>query len=133
MKIRRFWTFLLVCVLMFGCSAISIKAVDTTDDNMPILRVAGKLNQSIPANSTVTMAEGFYLTTGDSIKYDCTYTPKSSSVDFGYIAPNGLFYSLNSTSGSINKSIIVGQTGQFTLAIRNNESYAVIVTGTVRY
>lgn len=118
---------------MFGCSAISIKAVDTTDDNMPILRVAGKLNQSIPANSTVTMAEGFYLTTGDSIKYDCTYTPKSSSVDFGYIAPNGLFYSLNSTSGSINKSIIVGQTGQFTLAIRNNESYAVTVTGTVRY
>ena len=64
---------------------------------------------------------------------NCTYTPKSASVDFGFIAPDGLFYSLNSTSGSIDKSIKVNQTGAYTLAIRNNENYAVTVSGTVKY
>lgn len=89
------------------------------------------MNNSFPAKLISPITQPFSAAKGDTIKYDCTYTPKSASVDFGFIAPDGLFYSLNSTSGSINKSIEVSQTGQFTLAI--NESYAVTVTGTVKY
>lgn len=73
------------------------------------------------------------MAAGDTISYNCTYTPKSASVDFGFIAPNGLFYSIKCTSGSVNESIEVNQTGQYTLAIRNNASYTVTVTGTVKY
>ena len=91
------------------------------------------MNNSFPAKLISPITQPFSAAKGDTIKYDCTYTPKSASMDFGYIAPNGLFYSIKCTSGSINKSIEVGQTGQFTLAIRNNGDYVVTVTGTVRY
>ncbi len=122
-------------MLLFGYSFISVEAadVDAPASNSVILRVSGRLNYSLPADGITLITQPFSAAKGDTIKYDCTYTPKSASVDFGFIAPDGLFYSLNSTSGSINKSIEVSQTGQFTLAIRNNESYAVTVTGTVRY
>lgn len=133
MKLRRFWTTLLTAILVLGCITVPVGATEIPDSDMPILRVSGRLDQSIPAKSTVTMADGFYLTSGDTIKYNCTYTPKSASVDFGYIAPDGRFYFLNRTSGSINETIEVSQTGQYTLAIRNNENYDVTVTGTVKY
>lgn len=133
MRRKRLITALLACMLLFSCSFIPVAAAEAPSSNIVMPRVSGRLNHSFPANLITLITEPFTLTKGDTIKYDCTYTPKSASMDFGYIAPNGLFYSLNSTSGSINKSIEVGQTGQFTLAIRNNESYAVTVTGTVRY
>lgn len=122
-------------MLLFGCSFISVEAadVDAPASNSVISRVSGRLNYSLPSDGITLITQPFSAAKGDTIKYDCTYTPKSASVDFGFIAPDGLFYSLNSTSGSINKSIEVSQTGQFTLAIRNNESYAVTVTGTVKY
>lgn len=122
-------------MLLFGCSFISVEAadVDTPASNSVISRVSGRLNYSLPADGITLITQPFSAAKGDTIKYDCTYTPKFASVDFGFIAPDGLFYSLNSTSGSINQSFEVSQTGQFTLAIRNNESYVVTVTGTVRY
>ena len=133
MKFKRFWSILLSCILVLSCIAVPVGAVEAPTNNMPILRVSGRINQTISANSIASMSDSFSLDVGDIVKYDCTYTPKSASVDFGVIAPDGLFYSLNSTSGSINKSISVTQRGQYTLAIRNNASYAVTVTGTVKY
>lgn len=123
----------LSCMLLFSWSLVSAGAAETPGSDIVMPRVAGNLNNSFPAKLISPITQPFSAAKGDTIKYDCTYTPKSASVDFGFIAPDGLFYSLNSTSGSINKSIEVSQTGQFTLAIRNNESYAVTVTGTVRY
>ncbi len=133
MRRKQLISALLACMLVFSCSFIPATAVEAYSTDIVMPRVVGQLNHSISAGGITPVGQSFSAAKGDTIKYDCTYTPKSASVDFGYIAPNGLFYSLNSTSGSINKSIIVGQTGQFTLAIRNNESYAVTVTGTIRY
>lgn len=96
-------------------------------------RVAGRLNHSIPAKSRIDLTMWFSMEEGDLITFNCTYTNASASVDFGFIAPDGLFYYVNSTSGSINQTIEVTQTGQYMLAIRNNASYAVTVTGTVKY
>lgn len=122
-------------MLLFGCSFISVEAadVDAPASNSVISRVSGRLNYSLPSDGITLITQPFSAAKGDTIKYDCTYTPKSSSVDFGYIDSNNAFHYLNCTSGSINNSIEIGQTGQFTLAIRNNESYAVTVTGTVKY
>lgn len=97
---------------------------------MPL--ATGRLDHRLPANLITPISQPISFEKGETIAYNCTYTPKSASVDFGYIAPDGLFYSLNSTNGSFNQSFKVSQTGQYTLAIRSNESCAVTVTGTVR-
>lgn len=133
MRRNKFLSVVAVCILVLNCLFISVAAVEAPDNDSPILRVSEHISQTISAKTTAIMDEGFSLEKGDTVSYNCTYTPKSASVDFGYVAPDGLFYSLNSTSGSINKSIRVNQTGEYMLAIRNNENYAVTVSGTVKY
>lgn len=130
---KRIISAFLACMLLFSCSLIPTIAIETPDNSIIMPRVSGRLNYTFAANATTFVGESFSAAKGDTIKYDCTYIPKSASVDFGFIAPDGLFYSIKCTSGSINKSIELSQTGQHTLAIRNNEDYAVTVTGTVKY
>lgn len=130
---KRLCSMLLLCALVLGCSAMPVSAANIPDGDLIMPLASGSIHYTLPKNSVVPIDVEFYLSSGETVSYDCTYTPKSASVDFGFIAPDGLFYSLNSTSGSIDKSIKVNQTGSYTLVIRNNENYAVTVSGTVRY
>ncbi len=128
---KRLISALLACMLLFSCSLVSTAAV-AMNSEIVMPRAAGRLDHTIFPGIT-PFGQEFSLEVGDTIKYTCTYTPKSASVDFGVIAPDGLFYALKCTSGSIDKSLKVDQLGQYQLAIRNNESYNVTVTGTVKY
>jgi len=62
-----------------------------------------------------------------------SYSPFSASVDFGVIAPDGLFYGLNTTTGSFDKAIKVNQRGHYYFAVRNNSSETISVSGYVNY
>ena len=133
MRRRGLITAFLACMLLFSCSLIPATATETPSNNIVMPRVSGRLDHSLPAKLITPITQPFFAAKGDTIKYDCTYMPKSAKIDFGYIASDGLFYSIQCTSGSLNKSIELDVAGQYTLAIRNNENYAVTVTGTVRY
>lgn len=133
MRYKRFISIFLTCMFLFSYSLTPMAAVEISNGDMIMPRVSGSLDHTLPAKTITPIDQQFTLDAGDIIKYDCTYTPKSASLDFGFIAPDGLFYSINCTTGSINKSIEVSQTGYFRLAIRNNASYSVTVTGTVKY
>ena len=54
-------------------------------------------------------------------------------MDFGLVAPNGVYYYFTITNGSIDKTIEVPENGDYILRIRNNENFAVDVTGFVNY
>lgn len=123
----------LSCMLLLSWSLVPTGAAEIPGSDIIMPRVAGSLNNSFPAKLISPITQPFSAAKGDTIKYDCTYTPKSASLDFGYIDSDNVFHYLNYTSGSINQSFEIARTGQYTLAIRNNESYAVTVTGTVRY
>ncbi len=132
MKHNRLAVALLAFMLLFSCSFVPASAnAPGGDIAMPL--ATGRLEHKLPANLITPISQPISFEKGETIAYNCTYTPKAASLDFGYIDSNNVFHYLNCISGSINKSIEIGQTGQFTLAIRNNESYAVTVTGTVRY
>lgn len=136
MKTRRFFGLLISCLFVLGCLAAPARAVVISDSEVQevITRATGQFEETIPAQSIMPLgADSVPLDSGEVISYNCTYTPKSASLDFGFIAPDGYFYSINCTSGSINKSIRVSQRGSYTLAIRNNSDSTVTVTGTVNY
>lgn len=97
-----------------------------------IMRATGRIEESIPGNAIMTLAE-VSLDNGETVTYDCSYTPRDASVKFGYIAPDGLFYGLSGSKGSYNKSIRVNQRGSYTLAIWNKSDTTVTVSGTVNY
>lgn len=133
MKFRRILAALLVCAAVFSCTIAPAGAAEVPETGTSISRVSGSIRSIVPKNNLVFAGDWFYLSRGDLIKFDCTYSPASASMDFGVIAPDGLFYPVNTTSGSFNESIWASQSGQYMLAIRNNEDYDVTVTGTVKY
>ncbi len=54
-------------------------------------------------------------------------------MDFGVIASDGKFYSINVKGGSINQTLGIRQAGSYAVAIRNNSSQTVRVIGFVEY
>lgn len=135
MMAKRFSSLLLSCLFVLGCLAAPARAAAVSDSEVEtvIMRATGQFETTIPANSIYPVCDSFILDSGDTVSYDCTYTPRDASVKFGYIAPDGLFYGLSGSRGSINKGIRVNQRGIYTLAIWNKSDETMTVKGTVNY
>ena len=97
------------------------------------VRATGKFDFEVPGNTAKKASSSFPLETGEVVTIKATYSPFSASVDFGLIAPDGLFYGLSAKNGSFDKAIEVNQRGYYTLAVRNNSSDKIHVSGHVNY
>lgn len=135
MKIRRLFCLLLSCVLVVGCFTASAAAVVSSELDVVnvIARATGQFKETIPANTVLHLGDSISLDKGETVSYDCSYTPRDANVQFGYIGVDGLFYGLSGYKGSIDKGIRVNQRGSYTLAIVNDSDEAVTVWGTVNY
>ena len=87
----------------------------------------------VPAGETNKSSSKVSLDVGDTVTFDCVYSPASANVNYGVIAPDGRFYSLNTSSGRLNRAIRVSQRGLYSLAVRNNSATAISVSGFVNY
>lgn len=134
MKTKQFFSLLLSFLLVAGCLAIPAGAVMASDSGTKsvVMRATGRIDTSIPGNTIMTFGE-FSLDSGETVTFDCTYTPRPASVKFGYIGPDGYFYGLSGSNGSIYKGIRVSEPGSYTLAIWNKSDETVTVKGTVNY
>ena len=110
---------------------IDVSKVEVLEESS--IRATGSLNSDIPANTVAVSDIKFSLEVGETVTINCSYSPASANMDFGVIAPDGYFYSLNVKGGSINQSIRVSQSGSYAVAVRNNSSYTVSVVGFVTY
>lgn len=90
-------------------------------------------SMSIPAKSQVLANSSFSLAAWETVTIKASYSPFSASVDYGIVAPDGIFYCYNSTNGSMDNSIQVSESGEYTLQIRNNSNVAIDVSGFVNY
>ena len=135
MKIKKIFCLMLVLVTMVSYFSVSAAAVEVTpfNDDFLEVRATGKFTMEVPANSAVKADSSFPLEVGEVVTIKATYTPFTASVDFGVIAPDGLFYGLNTTTGSFDKAIEVSQRGHYYLAVRNNSSEKISVSGYVNY
>lgn len=141
----------LVCIATVCCFGVTALASDsavlleTLEHSVPDMiepanptsgigsKAYGSIGATISANRAKAVREDLFLNAGETVTFDCTYSPTTASMDFGLIAPDGYFYYINVTSGSINKTIQVEERGTYTVAIMNNSSSSVTVTGTVQY
>lgn len=130
---KRLRALLLTCILILSCAVVPVGAVESSAGKEVIARTTGQLNHTISANTLAFVSDRISLDKDESIRYNCTYTSKSASVDFGYVDANNAFYYLNCTSGSIYKSLKIRESGEYRIAIRNNASYDITVTGNIRY
>ena len=120
---------------MLPANAAEIQAVtmELPLDDLVTPRATGSFNWTIPAKTKVKGDTVFPLAAGETVTIKASYSPFSASVDFGIIAPDGNFYGFNITSGSIDKTIRVNESGDYILQIRNNSSTEIEVSGFVNY
>lgn len=135
MKMKKTFFLMLVLIALVSCFGLSAVAADAdlSAGNFLEMRATGKFDMEVPANSAVKADSSFPLEVGEVVTIKATYTPFTASVDFGVIAPDGLFYGLNTTTGSFDKAIKVSQRGHYYLAVRNNSSEKISVSGYANY
>lgn len=135
MRLKRLFCVLLVCVMTASGFCINVNAMEETKPgvDMIVTRASGKFNMDVKANTAVRASTSFPLDVGETVTIKASYSPFSADVDFGVIAPDGLFYSVNVTDGSVDWSLEVNQRGNYTLAVRNNSFFAINVSGYVNY
>lgn len=135
MRKRNVFCVLLLCLVLLGSLTVNASAVSVNDETQTfsMARASGQFSVDIPGNSFFTANSSFSLDAGESLTIDATYSPWYASVDFGLIAPDGLFYPVRAQSGSIYKTIEISTRGNYTFAIRNNSSVEISVSGFVKY
>lgn len=130
MRGKRFFSVILACTILLGGLCINVGASDIADIET---RATGRFSMDIPANTKVKASSSFPLEAGEVVTIKASYTPFSASVDFGLLTPNGAFLYVNVTDGSVDQEIEVDQRGSYTLAVRNNSSKEISVSGFVNY
>lgn len=154
MKLKKILQLVVVCAVAVGSLSVTVNAEATAGDyviqmedmscelidltrieelDKSITRATNSINCNVPANKTAVSDIKLPLEVGEIVTINCSYSPASASMDFGVIAPDGYFYFLSAKEGSINRSIVVSQRGDYSVAIRNNSSHAVTVVGFVTY
>ena len=134
MKLRKIVTSLLMLVVTVSCCKVSTYAAELPDQRaFSFMRATGHFDMEVPGNSTVKADKEFPLEIGETVAINAVYSPQTASVDFGLLAPDGLFYSLNATDGSFDEVIAVDQRGNYTLVVRNSSDYSINVSGYVNY
>lgn len=140
MRIKKLFCMVLACLLVVGSVSVPVDAAETEviipeSNMMPLLvsRATGSFSMTIPARTKFSANTSFPLTVGETVTIKASYAPFAASVDFGLVAPNGVYYFFNITNGSIDKTIQVSMSGDYILRIRNNSNFEVKVTGFVNY
>lgn len=144
-------TVLMVCVLVVNCVggafAVSVDAVNIKDmkskstcfESVDMVmegstaRATEQIDLNISAGSNVKNTTEYQLEKDEIVTINCTYSPKTAAIDFGLIAPDGVFYYMAGSDGSCRQSIQVDQSGAYHFAICNNSSTTVTVLGFVYY
>lgn len=133
MKGKKILVLVLACMMLLGCLGVSTTAAQLEGTGDVGVMATDRFNLTILANKTAYAGDNFSLAAGEVVTIKATYSPFNASVDFGLIAPNGLFYGLSGSNGMFDESIQVSQTGLYTLAIRNRSSVSITVSGHVNY
>lgn len=140
MRMLRMTCMVLAFVLLLGSISIPAHAAEieiatpkTFSMDFANTRATGSFDMTVPAKTKVLANSSFPLAAGETVTIKASYAPFSASVDFGLVAPSGVFYYFNVTGGSIDKTMQVSENGNYILQVRNNSSGEVDVSGYVNY
>ena len=136
--------FLLANCLVFRTSASEIESLSISDLQHERIeeitsnilgvtpRASVRFEADIEENSISAMKNvKFPLEANETVTINASYSPSSSSMDFGLVTSDGYFYYINVDNGNINKTIRVEERGNYMLAVRNNSDDTVSVVGYV--
>jgi len=96
-------------------------------------RTTFTIKVTVAANGTAIMEDALLLTKGETVTFDCSYSPKDADLDIGLMSSNGRFYYSNGSDGFFDGRVKIENSGEYHLAIRNNSSFRSVVNGFLIY
>lgn len=127
----------MICAMAVNGFSLPVSAANVEPDfgtfSLDVARATNRFSMTVSANKLKRADSSFSLSAGEVVTINASYTPASASVDFGLIDSDGVFHYINVKSGSINQGITVDKNGQYTLAVCNNSSSEIAVSGFVDY
>ena len=140
MRLNKMVAMFLASILIIGTVAIPVSAVEagmeTSENNLinfVVTRATSPFNLSIPARSRALADSSFPMAAGETVTIKASYAPFEASVYFGLVDEDGVFHYFSVTGGSADGTILIEESGRYTLQIRNNSSFEVEVSGFVKY
>ncbi len=140
MRMKRISCMVFICMLAIYVICIPANAAETdhiplqnTSINVVAPRATESFHITIGARKTLSAQTSFPLAAWETVTIKASYSPYSASVDFGLVDSDGTFYYYNISDGSIDKTIQVDESGDYTLQVRNNSNVEVEVSGFVNY
>ncbi len=140
MRMKRITCMVLACILAVGVISVPANAVETESIapekfamNLVSPRATESFNITVAAKKAAKADTSFPLAAGETVTIKASYSPFSASVDFGLVDSDGVFHYFNITDGSIDKTLRVSESGDYTFQVRNNSSTAIEVSGFVNY
>ena len=138
------WLKKVVCIVLscfFAVGTITLPAnaeeetavLSETEFDLAIPLATNSFSMTVAAESLVAANSSFSLMVGETVTIKASYAPFTASVDFGLLDSDGVFHYFNVTNGSIDKTIEISTSGQYTLVVRNNSTDEVKVSGFVNY
>lgn len=123
-------------VLLLSCFSGGVQATERRLDQsyritFAFRRATNQFELTIPPKTTAGADTSFSLAAGETVTINASYAPESADMDFGLMDSDGVFHYTNVTDGSIHEDVQIKNWGDYTLAIRNNSSYTVKVSGFV--
>lgn len=96
-------------------------------------RATKRIEWNIPAGKVMKANTAYFLETDEIVTINCTYSPRTADLDFGFITPDDTFHFTSGSNGSIKVDIQIEETGKYYFAVRNNTDETVEVLGYVYY
>lgn len=139
MWLKKVVCIVLSCPFAVGTSTLPANAeeetavLSETEFDLAIPLATNSFSMTVAAESLVAANSSFSLMVGETVTIKASYAPFTASVDFGLLDSDGVFHYFNVTNGSIDKTIEISTSGQYTLVVRNNSTDEVKVSGFVNY
>lgn len=118
----------------------SIEVPENVEENdqsgiMPMSTTVKKysINWVIPAGGQRTSGIKVYMTSGDTYKFNLTYSPASANMEIGVIQPDKTFLHYTRSNGTLTSTLTVSQDGIYCVKIKNNSSSSVTFSGTYSF
>ena len=138
---RKIVSMVMVCMFWISVLSISAGATETMKISLEDLKqdsgvsvlATGSFNISVAPYGRSEANTALPLAAGETVNISAVYAPENSSMDFGLVDPDGVFHYFTVTGGSIDRTIRVSESGNYTFAVRNNSGVTVRVSGIINY
>lgn len=139
MHFKRIVCLALAWVLAIGASGARVHAAEEetavlTDFSLyGVTRATESFNITVAPKTKAQANTSFPMAAGETITIKASYAPFSASVDFGVVDSDGVYHYFNATNGSIDKTMEIEESGDYTFQVRNNSNVEIKASGFVNY